>query len=235
MPLIAKENAQRESRIAYRRVGRLNRHLGSQSRESSETPTRTIGIVIFADRAAYRGRTARFSQHVITAGVGRVTLIGARVRIRPGLVRTVERFDVSRPMDDSHRLPYLAGRRSVVIIFLGLAAPLVDDLSAPRHGHLLLRHDGRLYAQGCLESYRGPLQAFPVSRYHGGSLSSSTHTDSTSSLHAWEDFRYDFRGLEYRLIDVNGCRLVWRWVERKRASGSCDWDIQDFSRFNGNV
>lgn len=134
---------------------------------------RAIGIVIFADRAAYRGGGARFPEHVITARVGGVTLVGARVRIRPGLVRAVERFDVARPVHDSHRLPYLARRRGVVIVFLRLAAPLVHHLSAPRHGHLLLRHDRRLHAQGCLEPYRGPSQAFRVTSYHRGSLVSS--------------------------------------------------------------
>lgn len=99
---------------------------------------------------------------MIAARVGRVTLVGARVRIRPGLVRAVERFDVARPVHDSHRLPYLARRRGVVIVFLRLAAPLVHHLPAPRHGHLLLRHDGRLHAQGCLEPYRGPSQPFQV-------------------------------------------------------------------------
>ena len=157
----------KKGRIAYRRVGRL--HLGSQPREPSETPTRAIGIVIFADRAAYRGGGARFPEHVIAARVGRVTLVGARVRIRPGLVRAVERFDVARPVHDSHRLPYLARRRGVVIVFLRLAAPLVHHLPAPRDGHLLLRHDGRLHAQGCLEPYRGPSQAFRITSYHRGS------------------------------------------------------------------
>lgn len=178
--------------MAYRGVGRLDRrHLGSQPGESSETPTRAIGIVIFADRAAYRGRTARFPEHVITAGVGGVTLIGARVRIRPGLVRAVERLDVPRPVHDSHRLPYLAGRRGVVIVFLRLAASLVHDLSAPRHGHLLLRHDGRLYAQGCLESYRGPSQAFPV--IPGITVDLTPRATPTGSLPARQAFHYSFR------------------------------------------
>lgn len=159
-----------EWNIAYRRVRRLHRHLCPESREPSETLTRAIGIVILANRAAYRGRAPCFPEHVVAAGVGGVTLVRAGVRVRPGLVRAVEGLDVSWPMDDSHRLPYLAGRRGVVIVFLGLAAPLVDDLSASRYGHLLLRHDGRLYAQGCLETYRGPLQAFRVTRYRGGSL-----------------------------------------------------------------
>ena len=172
--------------IAYRRVtGRLNGHLGPESGESSETPTRAIGIVIFADGASYRRGSARFPQHVIAAGVGGVTLVGARVRVWPRVVRAVERFDVSRPVHDPHGLPYLAGRRGVIIVLLGLAAPLVHHLSTARHRHLFLRHDRRLYAQRRLQPHRRPLQAFPgyqVSPWI--SLSLSLLESLTSSLRA---------------------------------------------------
>lgn len=76
---------------------------------------------------------------------GRVTLVGTGVRIRPGVVGAVKWLNVPRPMNDSHRFPYLAGRRRVIIVLLGLATPLVDDFTAASDSDFFFRHDRGFY------------------------------------------------------------------------------------------
>lgn len=158
--MLVRRNVSRleNSYSAYRRRSHSNtrKTLPSETGESSQTPSGTFGIVVLADGASRGGGAASLSKDMITAG--RVTLIGTGVRVRPGIVGAVERLNVPRPMDDSHRFPYLAGRRRVIIVFFGLATPLINDLTATSDGDLFLRHDGRFHAQGCLESHRSPLE-----------------------------------------------------------------------------
>lgn len=147
-----------------RRCANARNFLPSEAGESCQASPGAFGIVVLADGASRGGGAASLTQHVIAAGVGRVALIRAGVRVWPGIVRTVERLDVTRPMDDSHRFPYLAGRRRVIIVLLGLATSLVDDLTTTRDGDLFLRHDRRFHAQGCLESYRGPSEPISINK-----------------------------------------------------------------------
>lgn len=140
----------------------------AETGEPAHAPPGALGIVVLADRASRVGGTATLAQHVTAAVVGRVTLIGAGVRVRPRVVRAVERLVdvvVTRPMDDAHRLPYLAGGRGVIIVLLGLAAPLVDHLAAARHGDVLLRHHRRFHAQRRLESHRRPFTSIARAFY----------------------------------------------------------------------
>lgn len=147
--------------LAYRRRSCLDtgNFLPSEASEPTEASPGVLRIVVLANGTSRGGCAASFSENVIAAGV---TLIGTGVRIWPGVVRAVERLDVPRPMDDSHRLPYLTGRRRVIIVLLGLATSLVDDLTAACDCDFFLRHDGRFHAQGRLKSYRGPFKTMPI-------------------------------------------------------------------------
>lgn len=143
--------------LAYRRCGYPNTGYfdTSETGESTHTFPSAFGIVVLADGTSHVGGTASFPKDVIATGS--VTLIGTGIRIWPGVIGTVKGLDVSCSMNDSHWFPYLAGRRRVIIVLLGLATSLIDDLTATSYGNFFLRHDGRFYTQGCLESHRGPL------------------------------------------------------------------------------
>lgn len=134
--------------------------LSSETSESSEASSGALRIVVLANGTSRGGCTASFSEDVIAAG--RITLIGTGIRIWSRIVRAVKRFNIPRSMDDSHRLPYLTSRRRIIIVLLGLATSLVDDLTAARDCDFFLRHDGRFHAQGCLKSYRGPFKTTPI-------------------------------------------------------------------------
>lgn len=117
--------------------------LSSETGESSKTSLGAFGIVVFAD-GTFRGRgAASLSEDMIAAS--RVTLVRTGVRVRPGVVGTVEWLNVPRPMDDSHRFPYFAGRRRVIIVLLGLTTSLVNDFTATSDSDFFLRHDRRFY------------------------------------------------------------------------------------------
>jgi len=118
--------------------------LFSETSEPSKTSPGAFRIVVLADRTSRSGGTASLSENMIAAS--RVTLVGTGVRVWPGVVGAVEWLNVSRSMDDSHRLPYFTGRRRIIIVLLGLATSLVNNFTATSDGDLFLRHNRRFYA-----------------------------------------------------------------------------------------
>lgn len=117
--------------------------LSSETGKSSKTSSGAFGIVVLADGTS-RGRgAASLSEDMIAASC--VTLVGTGVRVRPGVVGTIKWLNVPRPMDNSHRFPYFAGRRRVIIVLLGLATSLVNDFTATGDSDFFLRHDRRFY------------------------------------------------------------------------------------------